>query len=122
MTTAALSDGCGQALQGVAAVKPNAFCPQSISRPPAKVSIIRISSTGGACRAGATSRSCPPRPSPGPRNVSTFGPIDAVSEHLEPAERRSTAIVGGALCRGGAEIAQIGPERAGAGPDGPEVG
>ena len=41
--------------------------------------------------------------------MSTFGPIDAVSEHLAPAERRATAILSEALCRGGAEIAQIGP-------------
>ena len=41
--------------------------------------------------------------------MSTFGPIDAVSEHLEPAERRATAILSGPLCRGGAEIAQNGP-------------
>ena len=43
------------------------------------------------------------------RHPGAFGPIDAVSEHLAPAERRATAILSGALCRGGAQIAQIGP-------------
>ena len=38
-----------------------------------------------------------------------IGAMDAVSEHLEPAERRATAILSDALCRGGPKIAQIGP-------------
>ena len=46
------------------------------------------------------------------RHRAGSGPIDAVSEHLAPAERRSTAILSEALCRGGAKIAQIGRERA----------
>ena len=50
----------------------------------------------------------------------TFGPIDAVSEHLEPAERRATAILSEALCRGGAEIAQIGPDAPKLGVAGPK--
>ena len=46
------------------------------------------------------------------RHRGAFRPIDAVSEHLEPAERRATVNLSEALGRGGLEIAQIGRERA----------
>ena len=62
---------------------------------------MRFRSTSGACRAGATSRRCPPRSLDRSGNVPTFRLQAAHLEHVDDAERRSTAILSGALCRGG---------------------